>query len=100
LAMHIAIGLAMGMYLFALVMIVLNLAAFGIGISKGSILSREVPAGGEAQQGSNVSRLRPDPSPLHALIQPTPKPTSRIVLPPKRCFSFRRISALEICSSS
>ena len=27
--MHIAIGLAMGMYLFALVMIVLNLAAFG-----------------------------------------------------------------------
>jgi len=29
LAMHIAIGLAMGMYLFALVMIVLNLAAFG-----------------------------------------------------------------------
>lgn len=29
LAMHAAIGLAMGMYLFALVMIVLNLAAFG-----------------------------------------------------------------------
>jgi len=29
--MHIAIGLAMGMYLFALVMIVLNLAAFGPG---------------------------------------------------------------------
>src|SRR5437762_296505 len=34
LAMHVAIGLAMGMYLFALVMIVLNLAAFGIGMSK------------------------------------------------------------------
>jgi hypothetical protein len=32
LAMHAAIGLMMGMYLFALVMIVLNLAAFGIGI--------------------------------------------------------------------
>jgi hypothetical protein len=32
LAMHAAIGLAMGMYLFALVMIVLNLAAFGVGI--------------------------------------------------------------------
>jgi len=28
--MHIAIGLTMGMYLFALVMIVLNLAAFGV----------------------------------------------------------------------
>ena len=32
LAMHAAIGLTMGMYLFALVMIVLNLAAFGAGI--------------------------------------------------------------------
>lgn len=32
LGMHIAIGLLMGMYLFALVMIVLNLAAFGVGI--------------------------------------------------------------------
>lgn len=32
LAMHAAIGLAMGMYLFALVMIALNLAAFGVGI--------------------------------------------------------------------
>jgi hypothetical protein len=31
LAMHLAIGLAMGMYLFALVMIVLNVAAFGVG---------------------------------------------------------------------
>jgi hypothetical protein len=32
LAMHAAIGLTMGMYLFALVTIVLNLAAFGVGI--------------------------------------------------------------------
>lgn len=32
LAMHLGIGLAMGMYLFALIMIVLNLAAFGPGI--------------------------------------------------------------------
>ena len=32
LAMHAAIGLLMGMYLFALVMILLNLAAFGVGI--------------------------------------------------------------------
>ena len=31
-AMHVAIGIAMGMYLFALVMIVLNLAAFGPGV--------------------------------------------------------------------
>jgi Vitamin K-dependent gamma-carboxylase len=31
LAMHLAIGLAMGMYLFALVMIVFNIAAFGVG---------------------------------------------------------------------
>lgn len=31
LAMHIGIGLMMGMYLFALMMIVLNLAAFGVG---------------------------------------------------------------------
>jgi len=30
--MHAAIGLTMGMYLFALVMIVLNLAAFGVAI--------------------------------------------------------------------
>ncbi len=30
LGMHIAIGLTMGMYLFALIMIVLNLAAFGV----------------------------------------------------------------------
>ena len=32
LGMHIAIGLTMGMYLFALIMIVLNLAAFGPGL--------------------------------------------------------------------
>jgi hypothetical protein len=31
-AMHIAIGITMGMYLFALVMIVLNVAAFGPGV--------------------------------------------------------------------
>jgi hypothetical protein len=30
LGMHVAIGLTMGLYLFALVMIVLNLAAFGV----------------------------------------------------------------------
>ena len=40
-AMHAGIGLAMGMYLFALIMIILNLAAFGPGlIPAGSSLSR------------------------------------------------------------
>jgi hypothetical protein len=43
LAMHAAIGLAMGMYLFALVMIVLNVAAFGIGMSK----RRPLPSEGQ-----------------------------------------------------
>jgi hypothetical protein len=49
LAMHAAIGLAMGMYLFALVMIVLNLAAFGIGIGKGRPASVKAAAGGSAE---------------------------------------------------
>jgi hypothetical protein len=31
-AMHVAIGLTMGMYLFASIMIVLNIAAFGAGL--------------------------------------------------------------------
>jgi hypothetical protein len=31
--MHVAIGLTMGLYLFALVMIVMNLAAFGVPIT-------------------------------------------------------------------
>jgi hypothetical protein len=31
-ALHVTIGLTMGMYLFALVMIVLNVAAFGPGV--------------------------------------------------------------------
>jgi hypothetical protein len=30
--MHVAIGLTMGMYLFAFIMIVLNVAAFGPGL--------------------------------------------------------------------
>ena len=44
LGMHIAIGLTMGMYLFALIMIILNAAAFGPGVSgresKGSAVGR------------------------------------------------------------
>jgi hypothetical protein len=47
LGMHIAIGLTMGMYLFALVMIVLNIAAFGPDFSvteiKGSVVGRRKP---------------------------------------------------------
>ena len=39
LAMHAAIGLMMGLYLFALVMIVMNLAAFGVPSASGRALS-------------------------------------------------------------
>jgi hypothetical protein len=54
LAMHVAIGLTMGMYLFALVMIVLNLAAFGVGI--------RVPwhsAGGTRHSAQFLSKQQP-----------------------------------------
>lgn len=34
-AMHVAIGVTMGMYLFALIMIILNMAAFGVGLGRG-----------------------------------------------------------------
>jgi hypothetical protein len=43
-AMHVAIGITMGMYLFALIMIVLNAAAFGPGIF-GSISTQPVRSG-------------------------------------------------------
>ena len=39
LAMHVAIGLMMGLYLFALVMIVMNLAAFGVPITRVQVTS-------------------------------------------------------------
>jgi hypothetical protein len=56
LAMHAAIGLAMGMYLFALGMIVLNVAAFGIGLSKRQPLPSEVTADGEStEQHTGIS---------------------------------------------
>jgi hypothetical protein len=42
-AMHMGIGLMMGMYLFALVMIVLNLAAFGVGTSKEQSAEGQAP---------------------------------------------------------
>src|SRR5207248_6783694 len=43
-AMHIAIGLTMGMYLFASIMIVLNFAAFGpgLGLARGEKLVRAI----------------------------------------------------------
>jgi Vitamin K-dependent gamma-carboxylase len=40
-AMHTAIGLLMGMYLFALVMIILNVAAFGVGLGREKGLREE-----------------------------------------------------------
>ncbi|HZR04808.1 MAG TPA: HTTM domain-containing protein [Candidatus Udaeobacter sp.] len=64
-AMHAAIGLAMGMYLFALVMIVLNVAAFGIGMSDRRPFSAEVPVGGRIEQDTDISGWSaPGSSPL------------------------------------
>jgi hypothetical protein len=65
LVMHTAIGLAMGMYLFALVMIVLNLAAFGIGMNNGRPASARVPLDGVRQRDRGISgRLGLGASPL------------------------------------
>ncbi|HET6887210.1 MAG TPA: HTTM domain-containing protein [Candidatus Udaeobacter sp.] len=64
LAMHAAIGLAMGLYLFALVMIVLNLAAFGIGMKKERPVSAGSMTDGSREQHPNVSRLASGGSPL------------------------------------
>jgi hypothetical protein len=58
LGMHIAIGLTMGMYLFALVMIVLNLAAFGVG--SGVVFLRHPAAcGRDSMQCSPEQQLTP-----------------------------------------
>jgi hypothetical protein len=57
LAMHAAIGLAMGMYLFALVMIVLNVAAFGIGMSKRRPLPSEGHTGISGRPAFGTSPL-------------------------------------------
>jgi hypothetical protein len=64
LAMHAAIGLAMGLYLFALVMIVLNLAAFGIGMRKERPLSAGSMTDGTTEQHRNVSGLASGGSPI------------------------------------
>jgi hypothetical protein len=58
LAMHIAIGLTMGMYLFALVMIVLNLAAFGVG-SRVPFLERPTARGLDSTQFFSEKQLSP-----------------------------------------
>jgi hypothetical protein len=55
LAMHAAIGLAMGLYFFALVMIVLNLAAFGIGMRKERPVSGGSMTDGSTEQHTDVS---------------------------------------------
>src|SRR6266513_3540867 len=55
LVMHIAIGLTMGLYLFALVMIVLNLAAFGIGMSKQEPATAEITLGRGTAQRTGIS---------------------------------------------
>jgi hypothetical protein len=55
LAMHVAIGLAMGMYLFALVMIVLNIAAFGVGMSKCQPDRAEVAMGASTERSTGIS---------------------------------------------
>jgi hypothetical protein len=57
LAMHVGIGLAMGMYLFALVMIVLNLAAFGIGMNN----QGRIPSEGQHTGISGRSALGTSP---------------------------------------
>jgi len=64
LAIPAAIGLAMGLYLFALVMIVLNLAAFGIGMKRGRPVTAGVTSGASAEQRSNISGLAPGASSL------------------------------------
>ena len=67
LAMHVAIGLAMGLYLFALVMIVLNLAAFGIGMRNGQRASAEIPGSGSTEQHAGISgQSALGTSPLHS----------------------------------
>jgi hypothetical protein len=45
----------MGMYLFALVMIVLNIAAFGVGMSKCQPERAEVAMGASAERSTGIS---------------------------------------------
>ena len=59
LAMHTAIGLTMGLYLFALVMIVLNLAAFGVGMGKQRPVSARFYDGRKHRATSKRVRISP-----------------------------------------
>ncbi len=49
-AMHLGIGLTMGMYLFAFVMIILNLAAFGPGLIRTKLGTYQPPIVGRAHK--------------------------------------------------
>jgi len=75
LTMHAAIGLTMGMYLFAFVMIVLNLSAFGVGIRVPFI---RYPAGGTPDSRSFLHRRDAPPNALgrrgsrYGLVSPEP----------------------------
>src|SRR5947208_6627473 len=64
LAMHVAIGLTMGLYLFALVMIVLNIAAFGIGMSKQGPAEVTTEGGSTEQHPGIAGRSALGTSPL------------------------------------
>ena len=66
LAIHVGIGLAMGMYLFALVMIVLNVAAFGIGMNSPRPISSDVTANSQStEQHTGISARSTLGSPPH-----------------------------------
>ena len=52
LAMHAAIGITMGLYLFALVMIVLNVAAFGPGLTAIPFLKSKHLVSGEGKDAN------------------------------------------------
>jgi len=51
--MHIAIGLTMGMYLFALLMIILNAAAFGPGLGSRQAEANSLPKNGNGDKLTN-----------------------------------------------
>jgi hypothetical protein len=82
--MHAAIGLTMGMYLFALVMIVLNLAAFGVSIRVPFIRH---PVGGARHVHSffRSSKSPHDPSGRCSLLRRLvlPKPCAKAEIPTK-----------------
>ena len=58
--MHIAIGCTMGLYLFSLIMIILNLAAFGPGFSF-DVGTAATQAGGSLEEKAQPPEIRPHP---------------------------------------